>query len=183
MRASILALLGPQERLRWRRLSFCERPPERCALGPQRPLAVARPLSPALARRGQTIACFLVWVHGTRTTVVLESAPPKHPLWIRELERASGRRLAPLSERSERWGAENASFTRESTAKFTNQPSNFTTADAFSGGRARARIDALTTKASANATSPNANRAAEHRHPTRTSRSDAKQGLLGGKWT
>ena len=80
---------------------FCERPSSRCALGPQRPFAVARPLSPALARRGQIIACFLVWVHGTRTTVVLESAPPKHPLWIRELERASGRRLAPLSERSE----------------------------------------------------------------------------------
>ena len=31
-------------------------------LGPQRPFAVARPLSPTLARRGQTNACFLVWV-------------------------------------------------------------------------------------------------------------------------
>ena len=33
-------------------------------------------------------------------------AQPKRSLQIRELERASGRRLAPLSERSERWGAE-----------------------------------------------------------------------------
>ena len=40
---------------------------------------------PRASRRGQTFACFLVWVRGSRTTVVL----------VCELECASGRRLAP----------------------------------------------------------------------------------------
>ena len=64
---------------------FCDANFSLAALGPQRPLALARPLSPALARRGQTNACFLVWVHRSRTTAVL----------VRELERSSGRRSAP----------------------------------------------------------------------------------------
>ena len=51
-------------------------PPSRCALGPQRPLALARPLSPMLTHRGQTNACFLVWVHKSRTRFALCDVPP-----------------------------------------------------------------------------------------------------------
>ena len=40
--------LGPQKRLHRRRCVFCGRHSSRYALGPQRPFAVARPLSPAL---------------------------------------------------------------------------------------------------------------------------------------
>ena len=63
--------------------------------------------------------------------------------------------LPPIWSAATRWGAENASFTRERPAKFTNESRSFTTADAFSGGRARnARMDARKTQAHANATSP-----------------------------
>jgi|AP45_3_1055517.scaffolds.fasta_scaffold54458_1 hypothetical protein len=63
---------------------FCEGPSSH-ALGPQRPFAIARPQSPTLARRGQTLACFHVWVHNRGRTL----------FWNAHHTRASGRRFAP----------------------------------------------------------------------------------------
>ena len=162
----------------------CIRGRVRCAALPlafARPPAVLRCRSsavPRASRRGQTTARFLVWVHRSRTTVVLEGklesasgrrlapylraqrvrwgaatkrseergaermrgwapAKQKRPPKTRTTQKRQWSTVSPLSERSERWGAENASFTRESPTKFPNQSNNFTTADAFSGGRAK----------------------------------------------
>ena len=84
------------------RIVFREHPPSH-SLGPQWSFAIARPLSPTLARRGQTNAHFLVWVHGSRTTVVA----------VRELERTSGRRFGPYPSAASDGGQK----MRRSTAK------------------------------------------------------------------
>ena len=58
--------------------AFVMRASSLAELGPQRSFAIARPLSPALARRGQTFACFLVWGHESETRFALCNAPPSH---------------------------------------------------------------------------------------------------------
>ena len=131
----VCGLQRPQKRLRWQRFVFCERPP-RCA----RPPAALRYRSsavPRASRRGQTNAWFLVWVRGSRTRFVLESARPKRPLLIRELERANARRFAPYFKRSAEMGGRKCVVQVRKHCSFPNQSHNFTTADAFSGGRAQ----------------------------------------------
>ena len=136
-------------------------------LGPQRSFAIARPPSPAL-RAGDKPPLVSWFGFTNRGRGSFSNASHKRPLKIRELERISDRRLAPYPSAASD-GGQKMRRSRPKALPISNEIQCFTTADAFSGGRAHARMDARKTNAFAKATSrgasctQNANHVARHK--------------------